>query len=149
MASSDNDASASSLLESPLATPSSSPAKVVTLTATYKESQDGSVSPQASKEGSVLPMREDNQDIRIDHLLPTPAQLFIAAQLPSILNNKKYFQLLPDQKDGPKEGVKYLKLLCLVSLGLCHSGSKKLLVKWLVKYFFHTQVSLKGNSMRM
>ena len=92
-------------------------------------------------------MREDDQDIRIDQLLPTPAQLFIAAQLPSILNNKKYFQLLPDRKDGPKEGVKYLKSLCL-SLGLRHSGSKKLLVKRLVKYFFCTQVSLKSTSMR-
>ena len=150
MASSDNDASALSLLESPFDTPSSSPLKAASIASNERSkppSPSASFSPQASKEDELASRRlllEDDESIRVDRLLPTPAQIFIVAQLPSVLNNKKYFQLLPDRKEGPKEGVKYLKTLC-ATLGLRHSGAKKQLVKRLVKYFFSHTSEFEGH----
>ena len=149
MASSDNDASALSLMESPFDTPSGSPAKAASSASNDRSkppSPSASFSPKATKEESatrrLLPDEDDT--IRVERFLPTPAQIFIVAQLPSVLNNKKFFQLLPDRKEGPKEGVQYLKTLC-ATLGLKHSGAKKQLVKRLVKYFFNHASEFEGH----
>jgi hypothetical protein len=81
--------------------------------------------------------REALHEIRIGDTLPTPRQLFILDNLPSLmLKNKEHFQLLVRQGEQPKEGVLYIKYMAK-EYGLRHSAGKETLVGRLTSYFFH------------
>jgi hypothetical protein len=98
------------------------------------------ISPHAARGQNSQPnsgRRNALHKIRIGDTLPTPRQLFILENLPSIMSkNKEHFQLLVRQGEQPKEGVFYLKYMAK-EYGLRHSAGKDALVGRLTSYFFY------------